>query len=122
MKNSKAKIELLGSYDPEKQLIIEDPYYVSTAPARLRARARGACPAHAALLSPPRRAMTPTSRPCTSSACGAAEPSWTRRARRGAGAARGGAAEASAVTSADPPFRVFKIILHGKELLCLAKE
>ncbi|XP_036191366.1 low molecular weight phosphotyrosine protein phosphatase isoform X9 [Myotis myotis] len=25
--NSKAKIELLGSYDPQKQLIIEDPYY-----------------------------------------------------------------------------------------------
>lgn len=29
VKNSKAKIELLGSYDPEKQLIIKDPYYVS---------------------------------------------------------------------------------------------
>lgn len=29
IKNSKAKIELLGSYDPEKQLIIQDPYYVS---------------------------------------------------------------------------------------------
>uniref|UniRef100_A0A9J8AVT6 Low molecular weight phosphotyrosine protein phosphatase n=2 Tax=Cyprinus carpio TaxID=7962 RepID=A0A9J8AVT6_CYPCA len=29
VKNSKAKIELLGSYDPEKQLIIQDPYYVS---------------------------------------------------------------------------------------------
>uniref|UniRef100_A0A671FFQ0 Low molecular weight phosphotyrosine protein phosphatase n=1 Tax=Rhinolophus ferrumequinum TaxID=59479 RepID=A0A671FFQ0_RHIFE len=27
VKNSKAKIELLGSYDPEKRLIIEDPYY-----------------------------------------------------------------------------------------------
>ncbi|XP_021456462.1 low molecular weight phosphotyrosine protein phosphatase isoform X1 [Oncorhynchus mykiss] len=27
VKNSKAKIELLGSYDPEKQLIIKDPYY-----------------------------------------------------------------------------------------------
>ncbi|XP_044516862.1 low molecular weight phosphotyrosine protein phosphatase isoform X1 [Gracilinanus agilis] len=27
VKNSKAKIELLGSYDPQKQLIIEDPYY-----------------------------------------------------------------------------------------------
>ncbi|KAK1333321.1 hypothetical protein QTO34_006862 [Cnephaeus nilssonii] len=25
--NSRAKIELLGSYDPQKQLIIEDPYY-----------------------------------------------------------------------------------------------
>lgn len=30
VKNCKAKIELLGSYDPQKQLIIEDPYYVST--------------------------------------------------------------------------------------------
>ncbi|KAF6101852.1 acid phosphatase 1 [Phyllostomus discolor] len=29
VKNSKAKIELLGSYDPQKQLIIEDPYYGS---------------------------------------------------------------------------------------------
>uniref|UniRef100_A0A8B9HCZ4 Low molecular weight phosphotyrosine protein phosphatase n=1 Tax=Astyanax mexicanus TaxID=7994 RepID=A0A8B9HCZ4_ASTMX len=29
VKNSKAKIELLGSYDPEKQLIIKDPYYGS---------------------------------------------------------------------------------------------
>ncbi|KAL0967805.1 hypothetical protein UPYG_G00257330 [Umbra pygmaea] len=27
LKKSKAKIELLGSYDPEKQLIIKDPYY-----------------------------------------------------------------------------------------------
>ncbi|XP_036613792.1 low molecular weight phosphotyrosine protein phosphatase-like [Trichosurus vulpecula] len=27
VKNYKAKIELLGSYDPQKQLIIEDPYY-----------------------------------------------------------------------------------------------
>lgn len=29
VKNYKAKIELLGSYDPQKQLIIRDPYYVS---------------------------------------------------------------------------------------------
>lgn len=27
--NHKAKIELLGSYDPQKQVIIKDPYYVS---------------------------------------------------------------------------------------------
>lgn len=27
VKNCRAKIELLGSYDPQKQLIIEDPYY-----------------------------------------------------------------------------------------------
>ncbi|XP_075872920.1 low molecular weight phosphotyrosine protein phosphatase isoform X2 [Nelusetta ayraudi] len=27
VKNHKAKIELLGSYDPQKQLIIQDPYY-----------------------------------------------------------------------------------------------
>ncbi|KAE8604954.1 hypothetical protein XENTR_v10014908 [Xenopus tropicalis] len=27
VQNSKAKIELLGSYDPQKKLIIEDPYY-----------------------------------------------------------------------------------------------
>ncbi|XP_020821516.1 low molecular weight phosphotyrosine protein phosphatase isoform X1 [Phascolarctos cinereus] len=27
VKNCKAKVELLGSYDPQKQLIIEDPYY-----------------------------------------------------------------------------------------------
>ncbi|XP_003278849.2 low molecular weight phosphotyrosine protein phosphatase [Nomascus leucogenys] len=27
VKTCKAKIELLGSYDPQKQLIIEDPYY-----------------------------------------------------------------------------------------------
>ncbi|XP_063078483.1 low molecular weight phosphotyrosine protein phosphatase isoform X1 [Engraulis encrasicolus] len=27
VKNTKAKVELLGSYDPEKQLIIKDPYY-----------------------------------------------------------------------------------------------
>ncbi|ERE77306.1 low molecular weight phosphotyrosine protein phosphatase-like [Cricetulus griseus] len=27
VKNYKAKIELPGSYDPQKQLIIEDPYY-----------------------------------------------------------------------------------------------
>jgi len=27
IKNRKAKIELLGSYDPQNQLIIEDPYY-----------------------------------------------------------------------------------------------
>uniref|UniRef100_A0A3P9HE96 Low molecular weight phosphotyrosine protein phosphatase n=1 Tax=Oryzias latipes TaxID=8090 RepID=A0A3P9HE96_ORYLA len=27
VKNSTAKIELLGSYDPEKELIIKDPYY-----------------------------------------------------------------------------------------------
>ncbi|KAL4630484.1 low molecular weight phosphotyrosine protein phosphatase isoform X2 [Arapaima gigas] len=27
VKNSKAKIELLGTYDPQKQLIIQDPYY-----------------------------------------------------------------------------------------------
>ncbi|XP_056589415.1 low molecular weight phosphotyrosine protein phosphatase isoform X2 [Triplophysa dalaica] len=29
VKQSKAKIELLGNYDPEKQLIIQDPYYGS---------------------------------------------------------------------------------------------
>lgn len=29
VKNYQAKIELLGSYDPQKQLIIKDPYYVS---------------------------------------------------------------------------------------------
>uniref|UniRef100_A0A8C5MST5 Low molecular weight phosphotyrosine protein phosphatase n=1 Tax=Leptobrachium leishanense TaxID=445787 RepID=A0A8C5MST5_9ANUR len=29
VKDSKAKIELLGSYDPQKRLIIEDPYYGS---------------------------------------------------------------------------------------------
>lgn len=29
VKNSQAKIELLGSYDPQKQRIIQDPYYVS---------------------------------------------------------------------------------------------
>lgn len=29
VKDCKAKIELLGTYDPQKQLIIEDPYYVS---------------------------------------------------------------------------------------------
>lgn len=27
IKNCRAKIELLGSYDPQNQLIIEDPYY-----------------------------------------------------------------------------------------------
>ncbi|XP_060090710.1 low molecular weight phosphotyrosine protein phosphatase isoform X2 [Heteronotia binoei] len=27
IQNCKARIELLGSYDPQKQLIIEDPYY-----------------------------------------------------------------------------------------------
>ncbi|XP_053315721.1 low molecular weight phosphotyrosine protein phosphatase isoform X1 [Spea bombifrons] len=27
VQNCKAKIELLGSYDPQKRLIIEDPYY-----------------------------------------------------------------------------------------------
>ncbi|XP_071663126.1 low molecular weight phosphotyrosine protein phosphatase isoform X2 [Patagioenas fasciata] len=27
VQNCKAKIELLGTYDPQKQLIIEDPYY-----------------------------------------------------------------------------------------------
>ncbi|XP_056150716.1 low molecular weight phosphotyrosine protein phosphatase isoform X2 [Lampris incognitus] len=27
VKNCKAKIELLGSYDPQKELIIKDPYY-----------------------------------------------------------------------------------------------
>ena len=25
----RAKVQLLGEYDPQKQLIIEDPYYVS---------------------------------------------------------------------------------------------
>ncbi|XP_017562402.1 low molecular weight phosphotyrosine protein phosphatase isoform X2 [Pygocentrus nattereri] len=29
IKNLKAKIELLGSYDPENELIIQDPYYGS---------------------------------------------------------------------------------------------
>ncbi|XP_053192890.1 low molecular weight phosphotyrosine protein phosphatase isoform X2 [Scomber japonicus] len=29
VQNYKAKIELLGSYDPQKQLIIKDPYYGS---------------------------------------------------------------------------------------------
>ncbi|XP_038582928.1 low molecular weight phosphotyrosine protein phosphatase isoform X2 [Micropterus salmoides] len=29
VKNAKAQIELLGSYDPQKQLIIKDPYYGS---------------------------------------------------------------------------------------------
>ncbi|XP_058266187.1 low molecular weight phosphotyrosine protein phosphatase isoform X3 [Hemibagrus wyckioides] len=29
VKNCKAKIELLGSYDPEKKLVIQDPYYGS---------------------------------------------------------------------------------------------
>lgn len=28
--NSKAKIELLGTYDPQGELIIRDPYYVSS--------------------------------------------------------------------------------------------
>ena len=27
VKNCRAKIELLGSYDPQKQFIIENPYY-----------------------------------------------------------------------------------------------
>lgn len=27
-KNSKAKIELLGKYDPNGDIIIQDPYYV----------------------------------------------------------------------------------------------
>ncbi|KAM8846409.1 low molecular weight phosphotyrosine protein phosphatase isoform 1-T1 [Synchiropus picturatus] len=31
VKNYKAKIELLGSYDPQKELIIKDPYYGSDA-------------------------------------------------------------------------------------------
>ncbi|XP_008311193.1 low molecular weight phosphotyrosine protein phosphatase isoform X2 [Cynoglossus semilaevis] len=31
VKNSKAKVELLGAYDPQKQLIIRDPYYGSDA-------------------------------------------------------------------------------------------
>ncbi|KAM6915149.1 low molecular weight phosphotyrosine protein phosphatase isoform 2-T2 [Xenentodon cancila] len=31
VKNYRAKIELLGSYDPQKQLIIQDPYYGSDA-------------------------------------------------------------------------------------------
>lgn len=29
VKDYKAKIELLGSYDPQNQRIIKDPYYVS---------------------------------------------------------------------------------------------
>ncbi|XP_061560952.1 low molecular weight phosphotyrosine protein phosphatase isoform X1 [Phycodurus eques] len=29
VKNQRAKIELLGTYDPQKQLIIKDPYYGS---------------------------------------------------------------------------------------------
>ncbi|TMS12573.1 Low molecular weight phosphotyrosine protein phosphatase [Larimichthys crocea] len=29
VKNSRAKVELLGSYDPQKQRIIKDPYYGS---------------------------------------------------------------------------------------------
>ncbi|XP_026800849.1 low molecular weight phosphotyrosine protein phosphatase isoform X2 [Pangasianodon hypophthalmus] len=29
VKNCKAKIELLGSYDPKEQLVIQDPYYGS---------------------------------------------------------------------------------------------
>ncbi|KAM9797933.1 low molecular weight phosphotyrosine protein phosphatase isoform 2-T2 [Neosynchiropus ocellatus] len=31
VKNYRAKIELLGSYDPQKELIIKDPYYGSDA-------------------------------------------------------------------------------------------
>lgn len=52
VKNSKAKIELLGSYDPEKQLIIEDPYYVSTAPGAASGSRPQAPPPHAAPPSP----------------------------------------------------------------------
>ena len=44
VKNCRAKIELLGSYDPQNQLIIEDPYYVST-PAAPLARAGNRGPA-----------------------------------------------------------------------------
>lgn len=51
VKNSKAKIELLGSYDPEKQLIIEDPYYVSTAPSAASGSRPQALLPHAVLLS-----------------------------------------------------------------------
>ncbi len=28
-KNARARVELLGRYDPQGELIIEDPYYVS---------------------------------------------------------------------------------------------
>ena len=28
-KDATAEVKLLGSYDPQKELIIEDPYYVS---------------------------------------------------------------------------------------------
>uniref|UniRef100_A0A671FPF2 Low molecular weight phosphotyrosine protein phosphatase n=1 Tax=Rhinolophus ferrumequinum TaxID=59479 RepID=A0A671FPF2_RHIFE len=90
VKNSKAKIELLGSYDPEKRLIIEDPYYVSTV-VMLTSRPEPVGPAlggDGSRLSgiwlggsvpfPPFRGTTLTSRLCTSSVCGAAGPSWSR--------------------------------------------
>ncbi|XP_020943613.1 low molecular weight phosphotyrosine protein phosphatase isoform X3 [Sus scrofa] len=92
VKNCRAKIELLGSYDPQKQLIIEDPYYVSTFPSVLGAMpARWLRPLMARLSLPlpcARRATTPTSRPSTSSACGAAEPS-SRRCAEPAASRRG---------------------------------
>ncbi|XP_061478860.1 low molecular weight phosphotyrosine protein phosphatase isoform X3 [Rhineura floridana] len=43
VKNCKAQIELLGSYDPQKQLIIEDPYYYKRRPSSSAALQR--CPA-----------------------------------------------------------------------------
>ena len=103
VKNCRAKIELLGSYDPQKQLIIEDPYYVSVASlpfwcSQTRATYREPAWAPAVggqrqaplrripecfvtLPSPcPSRATTRTLRPSTSSACSAAGPSWRRSA------------------------------------------
>lgn len=58
IKNCKAKIELLGSYDPQKQMIIEDPYYVST-PASVLLLGCRATPARLCASPPPRRTRLP---------------------------------------------------------------
>lgn len=106
VKNCKAKIELLGSYDPQRQLTIEDPYYVSTAvPSKRDSGCPGAgceegAPGRLLMqvcvsLSRPSRAATPTLRWCTSSVRGAAEPSWRRPSRRPHSCASGPASECS---------------------------
>ena len=125
VKNCRAKIELLGSYDPQKQLIIEDPYYVSVVSlpswcSQTRAMYREPAwvpavggqrqapwrrvPEWFVTLPPPcpPRATTPTLRPSTSSACGAAGLSWRRLADRPSRCGPGSSPPVCPVPTASP--------------------
>ncbi|XP_061012988.1 low molecular weight phosphotyrosine protein phosphatase-like [Dama dama] len=108
VKNCRAKIELLGSYDPQKQLIIEDPYYGNDADFETVYQQRVRC-----------------CRPSWRRSADQAVPLWPRLVPPGH------VSTVNSVPSEPRPqpslqltrcFSPDKIIVDGNQSLCLAKE